>query len=59
MKKTVKKLVLAKETVQALDGAGLGLAAGGATTSWNYYRTCACANNAAPCPPTQTTECIC
>jgi hypothetical protein len=44
MKKTVKKLVLAKETVVRLED-NLEQAAGGATTAcWSGYQTCATCN---------------
>ena len=55
MKKTAKKLMLAKETVQKLDNPGLGKVAGGYSTDW---WTCLCESNEMACPLTRMESCI-
>jgi hypothetical protein len=60
MKKTKKKLVLAKETVRVLEeGTDLHLATGGPTTGGpTWVRTCYCGVTDG-CPLTFESACIC
>lgn len=53
MKKTTKKLVLAKETVRTLGKADLTMVQGG-----SYYSVCGCASGAIRCFYSQNT-CYC
>ena len=56
MKKQLKKLMLAKETVQNLEGSDLALPKGGAT---EFGTICFCGSGTKPCFNSQQYTCPC